>query len=240
MKNKYILFSILCLSLLLVPIVFAASPPVVKDTRLLPFRTINVDGDPGDWVGILPLVVDDPDDAGPDSEEIIAVYGAYDDENLYFWMELKGVEVFANPTTTTTYSFYLDTVPGGDLDNADFKVTYLNGVTKLCKFSDWPEFPCPGLEGAMIGTNIEIALPWTCISGKKCFNCYFKASTPTSPTDYAPDMELGYVLIGCCPEEPTPVGGEILPTNILVLWLISVIATLSMGVIFATRKKTLH
>jgi hypothetical protein len=240
MKNKYVLLSLLYLSLLLVPIVYAASPPVVKDTRLLPFRTINVDGDPSDWVGILPLVVDNATDANFDSEEIIAVYGAYDDDNLYFWMELKEVGgASANFFSTTTYSFYLDTVPGGDFDNADFKVTYYNGVTTLYKFSDWPEIPCPGLNGAMIGTNIEIALPWDCISGKKCFNCYFKASSLQSPTDYAPDMELGYVLIGCCPEEPTPVGGEILPTNILVLWLISVIATLSMGIIFATRKKTL-
>lgn len=239
MKHKVFLFFLLGAILVSVPIVYAP-PPTVQNIGFLTYRTINVDGNPVDWVGIPPLVSDNIDEpTATESEDIRAVYGANDDENLYFLMELDGITFSTlDSTSTTQYIFYLDTIPGGDPNNgnADYAIKYENGITTLCKYSFWGQVACPGVKGAMDGTSLEVSLPWACIGGEQCFNCLFKADE--SGTDWAPDNEPGFILLGCCPGEPKPIGGKILPPNVLVTSLIPVIITISTVTLLANKKRT--
>jgi hypothetical protein len=220
------------------PVTYAPPDPVIQNFGSLTHRTIKVDGNPVDWVGIPPLVSDNIDEPGvTESEDIKAVYGANDDDNLYFLMELDGLSFSADSTSTTQYIFYLDILPGGDPNNgnADYAIKYDNGVTTLCKYSFWGQVDCPGVKGAMDGTTIEVSLPWACIGGEQCFNCLFKADE--IGTDWAPDNEPGFILLGCCPGEPKPIGGNILPPSILVTTIIPVIVAISTIVLLTTRKK---
>ena len=92
MKTRHkLMITFLSLSLIFTPMVYAfLPPPTIEPFGSLPFRTINVDGDPDDWAGLPPLVLDPPGDASPISfyEDIMAVYGANDDDNLFFLMML--------------------------------------------------------------------------------------------------------------------------------------------------------
>jgi hypothetical protein len=235
-KNVFLIISLLS-TMLLIPVVNADVVPFGE----LPYRSITVDGNIGDWDGIAPLVQDSVDEPGASpSEDIKEVYGANDDDNLYFLMILDSVEVTANPYTTTYYYFYIDNIPeAGDPTegNADYAIKYYNGVTSLCKYSAWGQVECLGVQGVMNGYYIEVCVPWECLGGKDCFNCFFKAEGDVPGTDYAPDEDLGIILLGCCPgEEPEPVGGEIIPLNILQ-YIVFLVTMTSIGVMVARNKK---
>jgi hypothetical protein len=237
LKRKKIFLIISLLStMLLIPVVNADVEPFGD----LPYRVIDVDGGIGDWSGIPPLVLDSIDELGvAPSEDIKEVYGANDDDNLYFLMILDSVEVTANPYTTTFYYFYIDNIPAaGDPGEgyADYVIKYYDGDTSLCKYSAWGQVECPGVQGVMDGYFIEVSVPWECLGGKECFNCFFKAEESPG-TDYAPDEDLGVILLGCCPgEEPEPVGGEILPLNLLQ-YIVPLVTMISIGVMVARNKK---
>ena len=115
MKRKSMFFlTFLSLTLLLTSMVYAPNGVHLIFKGPLPFRTINVDGDPGDWVGILPLIMDPKGDADFDIEDIKAVYGANDNDFLYFLMEFYEVGITANEILDgiTTSMFYIDIIPG--------------------------------------------------------------------------------------------------------------------------------
>ena len=238
-RNKFPI-TVLCLLLITLVNVSAIAPPSIEPYGSLRYRTINVDGDPGDWAGIPPLVTDPPYDRNNDLEDIKAVYAANDEENLYFLMEIyylnyASIDVVP-PISEGEYSFYLDILPGGDPDTgADFKilhrveeslnpgifkVTYLDYYDGVC----WIMEPsCGGVNGNSTTYFIEVSVPWACIGGLACFNCYFSAhhTPPVNDSDYAPDQGEGPVLLGCCPGY-LPVGGEIM-TYTPLSYLISVL-----------------
>lgn len=244
MKNKYILLSVavLCLFLLFVPMVYSSVS--ISPRRQLTFRTINVDGDPGEWDSIPPLVVDPKDDNGVDYEEedIKAVFAANDEEFLYFLMELHEWDDVLRSTVNegghAEYRFYIDIIPSlGDPANnsADFYIEHWEGMvrveqpmedTEIFFWSDtgfWDKLISCGVQGEMMGRFIEVAVPWDCLECQECFNCFFKAhyegEIHVNYSDFAPDQDAKYVMIGCCPGQPEPVGGEILPINILTMTL---------------------
>ncbi len=240
MKTKVFLFLIFGIILVSAPVVYAPPPsPTILYFGSLTYRTINVDGNPADWTGITPLVLDSVDEpTATESEDIIAVYGANDDEYLYFWMELDGLSVSsADSFLSTEYLFYLDIIQGGDPNNgnADYAIRYVNGETTLLKYSAWGQVDCPGVKGAMDGTCIEVAVPWDCIGGEQCFNCLFKAYE--IGTDWAPDNELGFILLGCCPGVPEPIGGMTLPSNSFVTPIIPVIIAVSTLALLVNKER---
>jgi hypothetical protein len=266
MKKKYI-FSLAFLSLILLLVPMTYSSNGIHDYGPLTYRDITVDGDSSDWSSIAPLVTDPESDPGVqyDMEDIKAVYGANDFNNLYFLMELYGSMVYEAAEVFEEwgkYQFYIDIIPGGNPANnsADFYIEYWfvnifeNGVRALDFFSEgvtlykwsgsnWLEVNCPGLQGAMMGNCIEVGVPWWCIEGPACFNCYFYAHyqiEDLNDSDIAPDEEGQYIMIGCCPGRLPPVGGELLPSRMLASWLILILTGISTGVLFAKGKKNLH
>jgi hypothetical protein len=222
----------------------------------LQYRSINVDGDPGDWGGVPPLVVDGEGDAGVvySEEDIKAVYGVNDDENLYFLMELwPDVEPYYlnGGVWESVYRFYIDILPGGDpLNNsADFYVEFwesgsvqisINGYSVDVDLHYWDgsgwytACECEEVQGERSELFIEVSVPWDCIGGSDCFNCFFYAhheeDVRPSASDYAPDKEDPVVVIGCCPWEP-PVGGELIPSRTLrALYVSSLAALILVGI----------
>jgi hypothetical protein len=206
----------------------------------LPYRSIVVDGDPGDWGGIPALVVDVEQDSGVqyDQEDIKAVYGANDDENVYFLMELWSwvVPYYNVGGFMSEYRFYLDIIPGGDPSNnsADYYIEFWeqegevgqrsNGYSLGVELHYWDgsgwytACECEGVQGDRTESFIEVSVPWECIGGSSCFNCFFYAhyeeDIVVNASDYAPDQDAPVVVIGCCPWEP-PVGGELIALNYL-------------------------
>lgn len=229
MKNTHKFpLTALCFLLITFVNVSAIAPPIIEPYGSLRYRTINVDGDPGDWTGIPPIITDPPFDGNNELEDIKAVYSANDEENLYFLMELHYLNagsIDAEPISEGEYSFYIDIIPGGDPDTgADFqilhrieenfnpgvyKATYLRYYDGVCWII---ETSCSGVQGNSTTYFIEVSVPWACIEGQACFNCYFSAhyTPPTNDSDYAPNKGEGPVLLGCCPGY-LPVGGEIMP-----------------------------
>jgi hypothetical protein len=208
-------------------------PPVVEPYGSLRYRTINVDGDPGDWAGIQPIVTDDPFDGNNDREDIKAVYAANDGENLYFLMEIHHLNFASSDVDETSegeYSFFIDIIPdSGHMDSgADYKIVHSitetpnPGQTQLTQLfsymgSSWELVAsCVGVQGNSSMYFIEVGVPWECIGGPACFNCYFSAhyEPPDNDSDYAPDRSDGVVLLGCCPGY-LPVGGVIMPSTLL-------------------------
>lgn len=249
-RNKFSI-TVLCLLLITLVNVSAIAPPTIEPYGSLMFRTIDVDGNSGDWAGIPPLVTDPPYDGNNDLEDIKAVYAANDEENLYFLMEIHHLN-FASIDVALSegeYSFYIDIIPGGDPDTgADFKIlhrveespnpgilkaTYLYYYDGVC----WTmETSCGGVQGNSSTYFIEVSVPWACIGGPACFNCYFSAhhTPPVNDSDYAPDQGEGPVLLGCCPGH-LPVGGEIVPyTPVSYLIPVSMLAAF---VLIAFREK---
>lgn len=107
------------------------------------FRTIMVDGEVSDWVGVPALVTDPPgDQTGSLFEDIKAVHVVNDHDNLYFWMELYNdlplIGFLAEAETNfdgseLAYLFFIDNMPGtGDPDygGADYAIEY--SITGLC------------------------------------------------------------------------------------------------------------
>jgi hypothetical protein len=233
MARKYVfILAFICLSLGFIPVSHAFIQ--VMDVGSLPFRTINVDGAPNDWAGIPPLVVDPTDDGLDPYEEIVAVYAANDESFLYFLMEFKEVEVtpaFSNYTQNengyTVCRFFIDIVPGeGSSENrdADFRIVFKTlisfdtqvpvdvAVLEYYEDPSWLPADCIEVQGDSMSRFVEVAVPWDCIGGQNCFNCYFTASAAAN-TDYAPDADAEYKLIGCCPGESPSVGGRLIPSN---------------------------
>jgi hypothetical protein len=281
MKRKFMfLSSFLCLFVLVLPMVSAPVTPPVMDFGPLPFRSINVDGDPGDWGGIPPLILDPPmsEEPGVDYvlEDIAAVYGANDENFLYFLMELHPLNgtIWIGPCYGE-YRFYIDIRDGGDSNNnsADFFVSFyfqyygfqlqssevrgdLNGYFEGVELHEWNGFnwvyrgDCLGVMGNRTQIFIEVGVPWNCIGGPECFNCFFKAhfeyiENQVNASDYAPNQDGQYVMVGCCPTIPErePVGGEITSSNILLLTaqiLVLALSALSGGVLIFHKKKHNH
>jgi hypothetical protein len=232
----------------------------------LPYRTINVDGDPGDWGGVPPLVTDQEQDTGVDysQEDIKAVYGANDEVNLYFLMELwPEVEtlVFDEGGFMSEYRFYLDILPGGDpLNNsADFYIELWEsggGVRLSSVFysmevdlhywdgSGWyTACECVDVQGDRSELFIEVSVPWECIGGSNCFNCFFYAHheevSEVNASDYAPDQDAPVVVIGCCPYEP-PVGGELIASKILQQAAVFIAFLIFMGASFYADQRRIN
>jgi hypothetical protein len=213
--------------------------PGVLDFGSLPYRRINVDGFPDDWEGIPPLILDplrgEESGVDYDEEDIGAVYGANDEDYLYFLMELHHNEAetlrasLFDVTFSGNYSFYLDIRDGGDQANnradyhilfsflsagavvnvsevnGDFNGFYFEGV-ELYEWtgSEWVHrTDCPGIRGEKTQYFIEVGVPWDCIGGVNCFNSFFKAHYEEdeliNASDYAPNQEGQYVMVGCCP-----------------------------------------
>lgn len=214
------------------------------------FRTITVDGQTGDWSGIQPLVTD-PDDSPyggevtSSSEDILAVYTANDNDNLYFWMKLAGPVPESGGMTSqnlidgaiAVYAFFLDVDPGaGDtaFGGADYVIEYavygvfnvvfgevifqpfgpyVNTILGWYNGNHWVLVDCEDVQGNAIGTNVEVSVPWDCIGGKNCVNCFFVAEyyLGEPATDWAPDRDGEEpVIVRYCPCEEA-VGGELLP-----------------------------
>ncbi len=233
MKRKYVfLFTFISLSLALIPDISHATIQIM-DVGELPFRTINVDGSPNDWAGIPPLVVDPTDDGLNPYEEIVAVYAANDENFLYFLMEFKEIEVtpaISNDTQNengyTVCRFFIDIVPGGDSSTrgADFRIGFKTHVSfdtqipidvavlEYYEPTSWLLSDCTEVQGESMERFVEVAVAWDCIGEQNCFNCYFTASADAN-TDYAPDPDAEYKLIGCCPGESPYVGGRLIPSN---------------------------
>jgi hypothetical protein len=101
--------------------------------------------------------------------------------------------------------------------------------------------------GNMTQRFIEVGIPWNCIGGPDCFNCFFKAhfeyiENEINASDYAPDQDAQYVMVGCCPTIPErePIGGEITSSNILSLTtqiLVLALSILSGGVLLIKKHK---
>lgn len=261
MKREYVfLLVFISLSLALVPAISHATIQIM-DVGALPFRTINVDGDPNDWVGVSPLVVDPTDDGLDPYEEIVAVYAANDESFLYFLMEFKEVEVTPvallnytqNDIGATVCRFFIDIVPGGDSSSrgADFRIGYKTHVSldtqipvdvavlEYYEPTSWLLSDCTGVQGESMGRFVEVAVAWDCIGGQSCFNCFFTASAVAN-TDYAPDADAEYRLIGCCPGESPPVGGRLLPLNNVyevVRWITIPVMTLIIITVYSTYFK---
>jgi hypothetical protein len=256
MKKKHMfLLAFLSMSLLSVPMVLLATTPIMH-IGPLPFRTINVDGDPSDWAGITPLVVDDAGDSPPE-EDIIAVYGANDENFLYFLMEFSEVGVSAAvPTNENGYTvcrFFIDIIPGGapSSNDADFRIGFKTHILSIDTQipadvavleyyvpTSWLTSDCAEVQGESMGRFVEVAVAWDCIGEQNCFNCFFTASAQIN-TDWAPDEDADYVMIGCCPGMPGPVGGEVISSNILSAVapvLIIVLSVLSVGVLVLNKK----
>lgn len=231
-KMKKVVFVTLCILLVTITGVSALGPPVVEPYGGLPYRMINVDGDPSDWGGIQPIATDPPTDANNPREEVIAIYAANDEENLYFLMELLYVEAASADVVESyggEYCFFIDIIPGeGNPDSgADYKIVHSitgtpnPGESQLTELFSWSgscwiiECGCTGVRGNSSMYIIEVGVPWSCIEGPDCFNSYFYAhfEPPENLSDYVPDPGEGYVLLGCCPGYP-PVGGEIMPISI--------------------------
>ncbi len=131
--------------------------------------TITVDGDPGDWLGIDPLVSDPPDDDSPDytGDDIKALYAAQDAEHLYLRMDLwENVNTnFRNeqPPNDGLYYFLVSS-------NADFAAMFM-GINYENVDSAWRlrnnESMPQGLEGfeyvGVAGSVIELKLPFAMI-----------------------------------------------------------------------------
>jgi hypothetical protein len=156
--------------------------------------------------------------------------------------------------------FYIDIIPGGDPSNkyADFRIVYETyivlgafvfpideAVLQYWNGIDWDDSICTDVHGDSMGSFVEVAVAWDCIGGQNCFNCFFSASTSLSPTDWAPDLDAQYIMIGCCPgRPPEPVGGEIIPRKILSaatpVVSIAISVFLAVGVIAFSKKKHYH
>ncbi len=258
MRRKYAhLITLTCLFLLIIPMVYAPSQPVVMDVGSLVYRDIIVDGSPEDWNGIAPLSEDPPNDGNNDFEEIIAVYGANNDEFLFFLMEFKEVGITASVKTdqNTTCRFYIDILPGGD-PSENFADYYIYYKTDMVTFSGvyppdqailfywtgsfWSPGECTMVHGASADVFVEVAVAWECIGGINCFNSHFSASAIGSQTDFVPDHDALHDVLGCCPgERYVPVGGEINPGNAYILQasslLILTIVVLT-GFVYSKRK----
>jgi hypothetical protein len=230
----------------------------------LPYRSIVVDGDPGDWSGIPALVADVEQDTGVqyDQEDIKAVYGANDDENLYFLMELwSWVEPFSTNEDggfMSEYRFYLDIIPGGDpLNNsADYYIEFweeegevgprFNGYSWGVELHYWDGSQwwcagdCEGVQGDRTESFIEVSVPWECIGGSSCFNCFFYAhheeEVIVNASDYAPDQDAPVVVIGCCPWEP-PVGGELITSRFLQPAAVFISVSMFVGAAYFSQRR---
>lgn len=256
MRKPVFLLAFMCISLFFGPTVSRATIQVMH-VGSLPFRTINVDGDPSDWAGIPTLVFDGGGDSPPE-EDIVAVYGANDDDFLYFLMEFNEVEISAsvpvNDNDYTVCRFFIDIIPGGSSSSrdADFRIGFKThilsvdtqipldvAVLEYYVPSSWLLSDCSDVHGESMGRFVEVAVAWDCIGGRKCFNSYFTASAQVN-TDYAPDEGAEHLLIGCCPGEPPAVGGRLLPLNNvyeLLRWITIPIILLSITTIYKTYLK---
>lgn len=222
------------------------------------YRTINVDGEVGDWEGV-PVLVTDPQEGAPPlshpAEDIKAVFAANDMENLYFWMEIYPevlpVSVELNGDYFYVYyRFYLDTIPGqGDsfYGGADYYIEHRKQVSGVFlrnieenvllwewdpSHGHWVHKECPGLRGASSEYDIEVSVPWDCIGGRQCFEALFYTTSDINASDWAPDRENGTpVTVGFCPSEPMePVGGALLASGISA----QLLAAMTIGVAVVT------
>ncbi len=153
------------------------------------------------------------------------------------------------------YSFFIDIIPdvGHPDSGADYKIVHSimetpdPGVSKLTELffyngSNWVlESGCTGVRGNSTIYLIEVGLPWECIGGPACFNCYFSAhfEPPPNQSDYAPDPSEGRVLLGCCPGY-LPVGGILIPQSIVNHLIPAIILFASIILIMYSKNNAPH
>ena len=136
---------------------------------IIPTATITVDGDPGDWTGIDPLVSDPQGDDSPDytGDDIRALYAAQDAEHLYLRMDLwENVNTNFQNEQPPNDGFYLLFVSS----NADFEYMFM-GITYDSVESAWRlgnnESLPQGLGGfeyvGVAGSVIELKIPFAMI-----------------------------------------------------------------------------
>ena len=163
--------------------------------------TITIDGNPGDWAGISPVVVDSYTDGGGGAYEIRDVYATSDSSNLYLRMDLGSIG-------TTAIYFELDVdenINTGYNTNTDIWGWYLNphdtgidywvwvvvddGTADLCALdssgSDTYIGSCP----VGIGSVVEVAVPLSAIgeSASPSLNMDFQTFYYGGPQDEAPN-----------------------------------------------------
>ena len=262
MKNKHIfLLAVLCLSAIFVPVVHSPMVPILEYGPL-EYRDIKVDGSPEDWQSITHIVEDEKNDDGVDyqEEDIKAVSAANNDHSLFFLMELYEAEVSTVSVDggVAEYRFYIDVYPdSGDPENngADYYIEYreggnnLDSVTEGTSFFSWRQgqwhvMISSGVQGAKMGSFIEVSVPLVVITDTSCFNCFFKAhyemEFPVDESDFAPDQDAQYVMIGCCRGSLKPVGGEILPNSVLtstLTWIAMGLAALAIPLGIKSKKR---
>lgn len=83
----------------IVALVLVLFPGVAAATSQVPNGSITVDGEPSDWSGITPAVIDNEGDSCGADCDIKAVYSAMDDTNAYFLIETYGVPILSVNTT---------------------------------------------------------------------------------------------------------------------------------------------
>ncbi|MCP8310100.1 MAG: hypothetical protein L6N94_01185 [Candidatus Methylarchaceae archaeon HK01M] len=212
------------------------------------YRTITVDGDTSDWLGIIPIIKDpdeEPDSTFPDEIDIKEAYVAHDKNNLYFWIQFYG------DFTSKDLGFYFSIVLDIDGDtNPDYTLN-TDGISFLYEEFNilGPPVDCEGIQVATSGSDIEICLPLNCIGNPRCLNLGFITLgivlILVVPVDMAPEgfitildintFEFGTGILYCL--ETPSVGGELLSINNLELFahcllVLVLVVILTTGIIF--------
>jgi len=212
------------------------------------YRTIVADGDPSDWAGIPPIVIDEDEAGIAQDVDISACYVANDDDNVYFRVDVFGS---ISEDSGNTYIIYLDTgKPGGfsvDGIEADYRVklfSYPDCQLWVWTGTDW-QFIEQCQKSGKSGNVWEVEIALSDISSspppatlRVVFETGIYESVEYVSEDFAPDE--GYVTYWL---NLFPVGGTLVPANnlssFLPLMAIGIAAFLVVGIAIAMRKRTL-
>ncbi|MCP8310687.1 MAG: hypothetical protein L6N94_04240, partial [Candidatus Methylarchaceae archaeon HK01M] len=173
MKLKFIIIIAFLCIFLLVPINVEAV-----------YRTITVDGDTSDWIGINPSIDDPNENDIDDYYDIDKIYIANDNDNLYFWIQFYGacqvgvgwfwINIYYQDSSTV---FTLITDGSSIFSNPD----------------------CTGLQVGVSGQDMELGIPLNCIENPQCIYLYtFSFEMIDLMRDYAPDEDVPPVLFQYC------------------------------------------
>lgn len=158
------------------------------------FRTITIDGDPGDWAGVPDVIVDGVGDDGFDHPDLLTIKVANDDDHLYFLAEFTEPPVPPNFTIPLGMDTDQDASTGcTDSDGADLGLiidvdrpeVFLDDASD-CGWgtSQFPDAVVASFNGVYVEFSVQIAAIETITPGMNGFALFEVKFAPTSYGTY--------------------------------------------------------